>query len=345
MGSYCFSLKWPLPLAVSMLMVSAVSARPPDTNGWQKIIFSSPDNTQISSNLTSITSQSSSSTLENKLQLFQDSSPVAAFAAPPISVAPVPMPARMQPFKKSSDDHRSWEFMTPAEILGVAPDQILQTSRKNAQGDQDSLTPMERYMQGQSSFARFRTNSAGNSLREQNFWVNGNNRTNNTFPSLFSSMWGNLQSNVSGPFLGNAPVNNWLGDPNRDSVWPKMPGSPASQPGSNPDQQQSAMSQFMQLLNPSATPTTAATAPDETTSFKSQTAWPNSDSTAPLANPVGASIAPLSSGIGKPAGLAPLPSLDRPTAVQPAATPAWAPQPPPWLSSTPQPFAVPQRKF
>jgi hypothetical protein len=53
----------------------------------------------------------------------------------------------------------------------------------------------------------------------------------------------------------------------------------------------------------------------------------------------------LNGGIGKPADLPALPSsmgLSY-TSSRPAA--AWAPQPPPWMSADPQPFAVPQRKF
>jgi len=344
MGSHLFSLKWPPLVAAAVLMVSAVAAQPPATNGWQQIIFSSPDNTQISSNLASAISQPSSSTFENRLQLFQDSSPVTAFANPPFSAAPAPMPTWTRRSQKSSAGNRPWEFMTPAEILGLAPDQMLPTQKNDAQGDQGSLTPLERYLQGQNSFAQYRTNSAGNAFREQNPWANGSDQTNNAATGLFGA-WGNGQSNVSSPFLGNASGNNFSGGPNGDSIWPKIFGSPASQSAFNPDQPQSDMSQFMQLLNPSSTPATAVTAPEETPSFKPQTAWPNSDSTAPLANPIGASFAPLSSGISKPAGLAPLPSLTQPAAVQPVAPPAWAPPPPPWLSSTPQPFAVPQRKF
>jgi hypothetical protein len=343
MDSRLFSLKRPSLLIAAVLMVSAVAAQPPTTNGWQKIIFSAPDNAQISSNLTSATSRPSSA-FGSQLQLFQDSSPVA-FANPPLSVAPAPMPSRTRRPQKSSEDNRPWEFMTPAEILGLAPDQMLPSQKKNAQGDQGSLTPLEHYLQGQNSFAQFRTNSAGNSFREQNFWANGNDQTNNASTGLFSGAWGNGPSNVSSLFLGNAPADNFSGGPNGDSIWPKMFGAPASQSAFNPSQPQSDMSQFLQLLNPNSTPAAAATAPEETPSFKPQTAWPNSDSTAPSANPIGASFAPLNSGISKPAGLAPLPSLTQPVVIQPAAPPAWAPQPPPWLSSTPQPFAVPQRKF
>jgi len=326
-----------------MLMVSAVAAQPPATNGWQHIIFSSPDDAQISSNLTSATSEPSYSAFESKLHLFQDSSPVAALANLPPPAVPAPMTSRTRRNEGSSEGNQPWEFMTPAEILGVAPGQILQ--KKGGQGDQGSLTPLEHYLQSQNAFAQYRTNSAGNSFRDRNLWANGNGQTTNVSPALFGGAWGDGQSNASNPFLGNSPANNWSGGLNGDSIWPKMFGTKSPQPAFSPGQPQSDMSQLMQLLNPNSTPATAETAQEETPSFKPQTGWQDSDSTAPLANPIGASVAPLTSGISKPAGLAPLPSLSQPDPIQPAAPPAWAPQPPPWLSSTPQPFAVPQRKF
>ena len=69
---------------------------------------------------------------------------------------------------------------------------------------------------------------------------------------------------------------------------------------------------------------------------------PLSDTTpnqAPTVNPVGASFAPLSSGIGRPAGLTPLPGIAGATNWQSsAASPAWAPQPPPWLVASTSAF-------
>jgi hypothetical protein len=125
-------------------------------------------------------------------------------------------------------------------------------------------------------------------------------------------------------------------------------GSSALTPAPAPDfaQQQADMDQFRQLLNPSSVPITATTTlSDRTTSFKAPTALSDSDSIQPLANPVGASFAPLSSGIGEPASLTPLPGITRQVNLQPVTTPAWAPQPAPWMSQAPQPFVVPQRKF
>jgi len=104
--------------------------------------------------------------------------------------------------------------------------------------------------------------------------------------------------------------------------------------------------QFQQLLNPGAVPVTAATSlPDRTTSLNAQSTVLGSDSTEPLVNPIGASFTPISSGIGRPVGLAPLPGITGPASIPAITTPAWAPQPAPWTSQTPQPFAIPQRKF
>jgi hypothetical protein len=343
MDSRLLSLKLSPLLAAAVLMVAlSCPAQRPATNGWQPIIFSSPDHTEISSNLTLRSAQPSSSGIQSKLQLFQDASPVAAFANMPLPAGPAPMPSQMRRSQKSSGDIQQWEFMTPAEILGVAPDQILQTQRRDTNSDQGSLTPMERYLQGQSSFAQFRTNSPNNSFQQRNLWADGDQQTNNTSSSLFGG-FGNMQSNVSSPFLGNAPSDNLFRNSSGNSDWSTVFGSPAPQPVSNPAQQQSDMGRFMRLLNPDSTPATAS--PDEMTSFKAQTALPDSDSTEPLASPLANSFAPLSSGISKPAGLTPLPTLTQQAGAQPVAPPAWAPQPPPWMSSTPQPFAIPQRKF
>jgi hypothetical protein len=40
-----------------------------------------------------------------------------------------------------------------------------------------------------------------------------------------------------------------------------------------------------------------------------------------------------------------LPTITGQNSIQPAITPAWTPQAPPWMSQGPQPFVIPQRKF
>jgi hypothetical protein len=209
---------------------------------------------------------------------------------------------------------------------------------------------MERYLERRNQLAR--TNSyvfsSDNSSSPQGFWGDGNNRTNGGSPNPVSGRFEDPRSTIFNQSLNDAPNKNLSANPNGDSVWSKLFGSSALTPAPAPDfaQQQADMDQFRQLLNPSSVPITATTTlSDRTTSFKAPTALSDSDSIQPLANPVGASFAPLSSGIGEPASLTPLPGITRQVNLQPVTTPAWAPQPAPWMSQAPQPFVVPQRKF
>lgn len=329
-------------LRLSLLLAAAVGigalpgqARPPATNAWQPIIFSSPDNAEISSNVMSHSTQSSSSGLQSKLNLVQDASPVANFNNPPLPTVPVLIPNQVRWIQRLPNDSRDWEFMTPAEILGVAPNQTLETQKRDANGDQVSPTSLERYLERQNPSSEFNANLSDSTSPSWN-WSNG--QTNEVVSGLFGS---NLGSD--------------MGD-NGNLSWSKLFGSPLTQaktPTPAPNQEatqataQGDMSQFMQLLNPGSTPDTTAaamTAPGETTSPQAQMVLPDSDATEALANPIGASFAPLSIRAGKPIGLAPLPTITRQPSAQSVPS-AWAPQPPPWLLTTPQPFAVPRSKF
>ena len=355
MGFRLFSLKWPPLLAVAVLVaVSSLEAQPAATNAWKPIIFSSPDNTEVSSNLTPHATQPAvPSSFQSMLRSFQNASPVATFdnlPAGPIPT-PVPIPGQARLSSKSSDNNWNWEFMTPAEILGVAPDQILQTQKGDVNGDANSLTPIERFLKEKSLPVKIRDHLSDIPSPTRNFWANQGSQTNDILSDTISTDFRNLLSIVSSPYLNNAPNDNLFASPNGDSDWSKLIGSLlSSAPVSNPvkqQQQQADMDQFKQLLNLGFMPVTAATpSADGTTTFQPQTTPPSSiDSTAPLVNPIGASFVPLISGIGEPMGLAPLPTITQQASVYSAAPPAWAPQPPPWLSPTPQPFTVPQRKF
>jgi hypothetical protein len=61
-------------------------------------------------------------------------------------------------------------------------------------------------------------------------------------------------------------------------------------------------------------------------------------------NPVGGSFAPLTSGIGRPKRLDPLPGLTSGLSA-PSLAPSWAPRPPPWTQDSPQVFVNPVRKW
>jgi len=104
---------------------------------------------------------------------------------------------------------------------------------------------------------------------------------------------------------------------------------------------------FQQLLRPHSLSGGAAKAPALGSSIfspPSTAANPAPGSSAEI--PMGASYAPLNSGIGMPVGVTPLPGLLGQTNMGlPVFAPEWKPQAPPWSSSAPQLGAFPQRKF
>jgi hypothetical protein len=341
-----FSLRWP-PLALAVwAVVSAVEAQSTATNAWKPIIFSSPGNGETTSNLTSLSTQPVPPA--NLQGLFQDTSPVPSFN----DFMPAPGPDAGRRPQKSANDRQDWVFMTPAEIMGVAPEQLTRTRKRDANGQPDNLSPMERYLQRQNPSARLKNNSPDHPLGSRNSWdadIGQTNGDNNDSSDLNNGGLDDPRSATAlNPSASGALDNNLLGAPNTDSPWSKAPGASASQwvPDSVQQKVDLEQAQFQQLLNPGAVPVTAATSlPDRTASLNAQTTVLGSDSTEPLVNPIGASFAPLSSGIGRPVGLAPLPGITRPASIEVITPPAWAPQPAPWTSQTPQPFAIPQRKF
>jgi len=161
-----FKLKLsPLLFGAILAAASSVEAQRAATNAWQSIIFSSPSNSTNLSNPRSVTTQSAPPS--NLGNLFQDTSPVPAFN----DLGPAPVPSVGMRLKKSSDRNGNWVFMTPAEIMGVAPDQILQTQNGSAGADdqQGSLTPMERYLAGRNPSAANNAYLATDSWQEA-FW-------------------------------------------------------------------------------------------------------------------------------------------------------------------------------
>jgi hypothetical protein len=336
-----FSL--PLLAGTWMAVALSIEAQQPAANAGQSIIFSSPDNSGVSSNLASLATQSSSPL--NFQDNFQSASPVPTFDNPP--AAPPLAPGEGQQLQKRLERRKDWVFMTPAEILGVTtPEKILHIQERDAAGQPKNLTPIERY-NGRQQAKNARTNDSyfpNYSMPSRNFSGDRNNHTNAVSFNPADNDLKNLRPTIFNNSLNAAPDNNLFANPGEGTVWSKLVDLPAPLPAPNPAQQ-ADMDQFRQLLERGFSPT-AATMPASggTTFFQPQT--PSASSfTRPLANPAGASFTPLSSGIGKPAGLESLPGVTGQASSPSAFTPSLAPQSPPWMSQTPQPFVVPQRKF
>ena len=143
-------------------------------------------------------------------------------------------------------------------------------------------------------------------------------------------------------FLNGTPDSRDAAAQAPQSGWSKSFNLPAP-PKATPEQE-AAMAQFRQLLEPHSPPDGAARTPASDSPFFSRsTAHASGPSTV---IPIGKSFTPLSSGIAMPAGPAPLPGLLGPTnAAASVFAPEWKPQPPPWMSSQPQLGVIPQRKF
>jgi hypothetical protein len=275
--------------------------------------------------------------------------PDSAFNFPtPNDLPPVPPanPSQDQRLKKMLDGRKDWTLMTPAEIFGVAtPEDSLQPSQRDLFGREKNPTQLERYLERENQLRDGATNGWQNQ-RDDSSWNFSRNR-NGQNP---------LDPGRDGAVDAAERLNQYLAarrngdeamDPNgKNSGWDSL-SPPVPQTTDKPDLEQvAAMERFRQMLEPSAASASEPAA--DSRFFPAPKIAPVLDPymTQPefVPNPAGASFTPLTSGIGRPTGLTPLPSVVTPAA-KAVVVPAWAPQPPPWLSQGPQPFVMPQRKF
>jgi len=305
----------------------------------QPILFSAPAGDDAAASASSRTPEQPN--LANELQ-----APSDAFnfnAAPGDAPLPQPMqPAANARLRQALNERKNWTLMTPEEIMGVTtPEKMLGLRERDTGGQEKNLTPLERYWerQQQSKTAATNDDQTGDLATRWDFSGNIEDRPGASAMDNLSP--GNSRSFLNGLFNA-APDNNAVA---RTSVWQKFQnGTPATAPNLA---QQAAMERFRQLLNPSPPSASAVTRSSGTLFPLPQMAPPSPYWQQPLVfvNPIGASFTPLNSWIGRPAGLTPLPGITGQNNLQPAPPPSWTPQPAPWLSQAPQPFAIPQRKF
>lgn len=299
--------------------------------GGQPIIFSSPGDTADSSAPSSIAVQPDNSP-KDTLQVPQSFAPdrATALPAPTVTYGSRPAMTETERLKKMLNGRKDWVFMTPAEMLGVDNSKnALAVPDRDAAGNRKTLTPAERYTERLNQSRMGYTNSPSGSSPGWDF----SNYANN--PAAMPN--GN-------PNLISAPNNNgWLNNREADSAWARLTGPASSQPSPNSDQQKAVMEQFRQLLE-SSRPVPAARLETLTTPASSSKSPWDAIASKPVMNPAGATVAPLTTGIGVPTAVPALPVLGAPLPVKVEASPG-APQPAPWLFSGPQPGVIPQRKF
>lgn len=255
---------------------------------------------------------------------------------------PLPLsPAQIAAMQQSLDRQKNWALMTPAEILGVpTPEKILGIPERDATGAQKNQTVMERYLERSNARQAGATNGAAvyNSSPEWNVPGREQARSN----PEFSGSKNNDNPSAMNSFFGQTPDNRSTdANQNFSTPWQKPFASPAVVPVQTPEQLATA-EEFQKLLQPHSSQASIAPA-GFNSSLKTP---PDTFLTQPPANPSGASFTPLSSGVGMPAGVQPLPGLfgGKNPSTTPV-TPEWKPKLPPWMSSTPQSGTMPQRQF
>lgn len=268
--------------------------------------------------------------------------PVDAFPADPTLPGIRPPPAVNSPEQQRlNQERRNWMLMTPAEIFGVATtDKPLQPER-DAFGREKKTTQIERYLDRQNQ-ARTGLTNGWRGDRANSLWTSS--RDEDSANPLSRRLDGtadpvqNLNRFLDGPQNKNSPGNReGKLDENVFDAFEKQKMTEKKL------EQLATMQRFRQMMNPVSEPVF----PSPNSRFfpvPKPVGDPNFTQPDFVPNPAGASFTPLSSSIGRPVGLTPMPGAFtiRPQA---AVVPSWKPKPPPWLSESPQPTAFPKDKL
>jgi hypothetical protein len=342
MGFSFASLKRGLPLAaIAAAVVFPAQAQRLLFRKGQPIMFSAPTSENALSNTPSLSPKPPASLdLENATEAPEQFNFDRSPAAPLPMVAPYLSPAEAARERDLLDRRRNWALLTPGEILNeVTPEKIMGLTERNVFGQPKYSTAMERYAARQSQLqllARTNLLPAGNLSPA---WLSPGERR--SMSNAIYGGWDGSES-LSGPLFNPAPNNQILARPDEDGGWSKLfeststpkPTPWMSKPNPAPAEN---LERFRQLLNRGSSPAVSAAAADGL-----KTSLPQSLLGSGLAQPqpvrIGASFAPLNSGIGKPGEL---PKLTGAFGLNYTSPPPAAP----WVSPNSQPLAAPQRKF
>jgi hypothetical protein len=245
--------------------------------------------------------------------------------------------------QRQLDERKNWALLTPEQILGLPTQaKILGIQDRDAFGRPKNESVVAQYYERQ-EMSRIRTNNDNYAAAAAPQWGILGGQEPQLNPNIWATAGGRPgNSAFLNQFLNGTPDNRDAAAQAPQSGWSKSFNLPAPPPKTTPEQE-AAMAQFQQLLQPRS-PLGAAKNPASGSPLFSPSMAPASGPSAVI--PIGASFTPLSSGIAMPAGPTPLPGLLGPTnAAASLFAPAWKPQQPPWMSSAPQLGVIPQRKF
>ena len=336
---------------VSALCLSATAQNgaPPAS---KPIIFSAPAGDTVGSNAPSFASQFSSrpnfaSEVRAPVSVFSVESPSPP--SPVLPRAPTLSRAETRRLQKMLDERENWALLTPEEILGLDVSRnAFRTPEQEAADGQRNLTVVERFLERQRQPRAAVTNGYGDDSAPG--WDLSGGQGGPTNGISFSALGIGLPTTrqIWDRLFNDASANDPFArrDGSRGAGWFKTLGQPP-QPAAPTPEQLAERERFKQMLDPgSFTDMATKSAPGGKSLSSPQSFSDTTLEQTPSVNPVGASLAPLSSGLGRPTGLIPLPGIAGPSNWQSSASvSSWAPQLPPWLSQTPQPFTPPQRKF
>ena len=304
----------------------------------QEIIFSAPKADDSQAVTPSLAPQNSGlPTLPGTLL-----APVPAFPTrpPPGERRPPPVnSSEQQRLKQLQEERRNWTLMTPAEIFGVkTTEKLLQPPERDAFGREKKTTPLERYLDRENQ-ARAGLTNGWRSDRANSPWSFSHDDNKAGPPGRRLDGTADPAENLN-RFLDSQQNGNGSANPDLNSGGNGFDAFAQKKVTKEKLEQQASMERFRQMLLPSAEPS------PNSRFFPVPKPVVNPNLTQPdyVPNPAGASFRPLVSNIGRPEGLTPLPGVVTPR-LQPAVIPSWKPQPPPWLSQSPQPTAFPQQKF
>jgi len=252
------------------------------------------------------------------------------------SMTPLPLPPVNALQQMMQEHKKNWAEMTPDEILGV----------KTTGQDTDSLaatpddtyhSPLEKFLMEKRLAQTGTTNLLESPRDGWNFLDKDTGLPNEQ----------RVEDMRNGTIVRSQILDRWLQNAqdfnpsqNQDGDWARIFTAP--QPEQQTVEQQADMAAFQHLLEP----TVPSDAELKSAAQASILPAPDPDlNPQPVGyNPVGASYAPLVSGVGRPNGIAPLPTVTSGLQV-PTAPASWAPQPPPWTVSGPQLYVNPVRKW
>jgi hypothetical protein len=343
-----------LSLVVGVLLAAGAAL----AQSGQSIIFTQPPDDSAGAGSADALRSAENHNLANQIQA---PTPLFNFSPEPDEpFMPLPRsplsPDEQKELQKNLEDKKNWTLLTPEEILGVKKPADLLPPDQPADDEDVNLTPMERYLkrQDQARQQAAVTNGLFGGGDDLSRWnpsrkpdeTPDDGRVDNSRIDAVRAAAANASPYLR-QLLINAPENNPpMGRDTAEGAARLFGFGPPPTPSPAQVQAQIAeMNRFREMLMPD-TPE-AKTSPGGKFLFSAQ---PLPEANLQSASPAKLSfneVTPLTTVNVKVTDVSPLSSLSGQPLAKPATAtrPSWAPQPPPWLSQTPQPFVAPQREF